>query len=482
MEDVKFTHCPFWIQIHGLPIEKMTRANAELMGRRFGQLLAVESSHDGILLGRSFLRVRAAIKLDDPLPKGFFLRRKPGCGNDLWISYKYEKLTDFCYACGRIGHENKICKFVSREAGERSGYGPELRTGRVRQSTIPIEEIRQQVDEAEARVNLLLQQRPIAHYGDDDARDNGDAGERVRTTQNIPRPLGMRQPRSPAYTDVLDGTGGNTTMEKGTTSSPLSSIRLGFINSDPLKSTLLSSTQIVSDPPDSFHIPNLSLGLNNSPKANPHPAHSTNTAHHYFVTEPPDSPKTLSLKPFAEPNTLTMGYNPPNSLNSPIPSPSNQKTITQIADVSLVKVFNSLTIKRKIQEDVEEPHRSKILRLCAPENNPTNQNDPPSITKSTPRKNPSPSTRTKTTHLLRRSPRKLIPLSSSIGNGLNADNIHETEDALYEINIGQEYESQGGDTRKMFIEAARDYEENEADLSKNGKGLVAGPKQPHPQC
>ncbi|KAF7149567.1 hypothetical protein RHSIM_Rhsim02G0238400 [Rhododendron simsii] len=132
--------------IHGLPIEKMNKTNAELMGRRFGQLLAVESSHDRILLGRSFLRVRAAIKLDDPLPKGFFLRRKPGCGKDLWISYKYEKLTDFCYDCGRIGHENKNCKFVSREAGERSGYGPELRTGRARQSAIPIEEIRQQVD------------------------------------------------------------------------------------------------------------------------------------------------------------------------------------------------------------------------------------------------------------------------------------------------------------------------------------------------
>ncbi|KAF7153142.1 hypothetical protein RHSIM_Rhsim01G0175100 [Rhododendron simsii] len=166
--DIVFTHCPFWIQIHGLPVEKMNRANAELMGRGFGRLLAVENSHDGILLGRSFLRVKAETKLDDPLPKGFFLRRKSGY-DDLWISYKFKKLTNYCYACGRIGHENKNCKFVSREAGERSGYGPELRTGRrVRQAAIPIEEIRQQVDEAEVRVNLLLQRRPIAH-------DDGDA-------------------------------------------------------------------------------------------------------------------------------------------------------------------------------------------------------------------------------------------------------------------------------------------------------------------
>lgn len=53
VEDLEFSHCPFWIQIHGLPVEKMTRANAELIGKRLGKLLAVETSHDGILLGRS---------------------------------------------------------------------------------------------------------------------------------------------------------------------------------------------------------------------------------------------------------------------------------------------------------------------------------------------------------------------------------------------------------------------------------------------
>lgn len=51
----------------------MTRANAEIIGRRFGKLLAVETSADGVLLGRSFLRVRAAVKIIDPLPKGFWL-------------------------------------------------------------------------------------------------------------------------------------------------------------------------------------------------------------------------------------------------------------------------------------------------------------------------------------------------------------------------------------------------------------------------
>lgn len=198
VEDVEFSQCPFWIQIHGLPVEKMTRANAELIGKCLGKLLAVETSHDGILLGRSFLRVRAAIKVSDPLPKGFWLRRKPEGGDDIWISYKFEKLIDFCYACGRLGHENKGCRFATREDGPNSGYGPGLRTGRVRQSAIPIEEIRQEVDEAKIRVENLLRSRPEVKSGLSTARISDAPPSRVvptRTVRNDSVPTGSPQSR-----------------------------------------------------------------------------------------------------------------------------------------------------------------------------------------------------------------------------------------------------------------------------------------------
>lgn len=270
--------------------------------------------------------------------------------------------------------------------------------------------------------------------------------------QNIPHPLGMGQPRSPAYASVLDGTGGKTTIETGTTPSSLSPILLEFGNINPLKSTFLPSTQIGSDPPNSVNIPGLPLGLNNSPKPTPHPAQTTNIAHHYFVTEPPESPKSLSSNPFAEPSALTVNLSPHNSPTSPNPSTSNQKTLTHIADVSLVEVFNSLAIKRKAQDDVEEPHRSKILCLCAPDSKPTSQTNPLPITKPTPRKNPSLTTKTKTPHLLRRSPRKSIPLSTSNGNGLDVGNTHGAEDALCEVFIDQEFDGQEGDTRMVPTE------------------------------
>ncbi|KAH7850237.1 hypothetical protein Vadar_029677 [Vaccinium darrowii] len=141
VSELDFSLCPFWVQIHGLPIEKMSRANAEIIGNCIGNLLAIEVSHGGLLLDRSFLRVKVEVNTNLPLPKGFWLKRCGSSPTDLWISYKYEKLPDFCYACGRIGHENRNCKFVSRETRDISGYGPELRTGKARKADTIVHEV-----------------------------------------------------------------------------------------------------------------------------------------------------------------------------------------------------------------------------------------------------------------------------------------------------------------------------------------------------
>lgn len=35
ISEMDFSRCPFWVLIHRLPIEKMSRANAEIIGNRF---------------------------------------------------------------------------------------------------------------------------------------------------------------------------------------------------------------------------------------------------------------------------------------------------------------------------------------------------------------------------------------------------------------------------------------------------------------
>ncbi|KAL7243136.1 hypothetical protein ACSBR1_015537 [Camellia fascicularis] len=137
-EDLDFRWSPFWVQIHGLPFGKMTRAHGEVIGNRIGRLVEVEAPSDGLLLHRSFLRLRVEVDVTKPLLQGFILYRcncSGPVGDGVKVYYKYEKLTKFCYDCGRIGHDNLSCKFVSREDGRNSDYGPNQRTGPARSVT-----------------------------------------------------------------------------------------------------------------------------------------------------------------------------------------------------------------------------------------------------------------------------------------------------------------------------------------------------------
>ncbi|KAF7150852.1 hypothetical protein RHSIM_Rhsim02G0125600 [Rhododendron simsii] len=154
------------------------KANAEIIGRRFGKLIAIEAAPNTMLLSRSFLRVKVEINISQPPPKGFWLRGKTG--KDLWISYLYERLPDFCYACGRIGHDNRGCRFTLRGAEGQSGYGPKLRTGRARKIAVPIEEIIYPEEETEDRAGNPRSRRSELQLEDDtgvgaDGRARGDS-------------------------------------------------------------------------------------------------------------------------------------------------------------------------------------------------------------------------------------------------------------------------------------------------------------------
>jgi hypothetical protein len=60
---------------------------------------------DDIGWGRS-LRIRVVIDLFKPLDRGRALELS---GVSCWVPFKYEKLSSFCYRCGRIFHYPKGC-------------------------------------------------------------------------------------------------------------------------------------------------------------------------------------------------------------------------------------------------------------------------------------------------------------------------------------------------------------------------------------
>ena len=76
---------------------------------------------------RSFLRFRVTINVTQPLTTGFWVpRREKG---NVWVCLKYERLQGYCYNCGRIGHDQKICKaakVMSLCNPQLTRYGPGL--------------------------------------------------------------------------------------------------------------------------------------------------------------------------------------------------------------------------------------------------------------------------------------------------------------------------------------------------------------------
>ncbi|OMO77512.1 Zinc knuckle CX2CX4HX4C [Corchorus olitorius] len=124
------TDAPSIGEIHNLPREMMTKSNGEKIGRNLGTVIEVEEPRGSFGLNRGFLRVKVSIDFKKPLLARFWF---PCKANDRrWAELQYEKLGDYCYECGRLGHKGKFCKFRSAEIEGRKLYGPHLRIGLVR--------------------------------------------------------------------------------------------------------------------------------------------------------------------------------------------------------------------------------------------------------------------------------------------------------------------------------------------------------------
>lgn len=120
-EELQLSFSPFWVQVHGLPLNYITKENGLKIGQVLGKFLYVYGNvFDGKDFCRKFLRIRAILDVTKPLLCGFWVRRA-GL-SDIWIEFKYENLGIFCYKCGRIGNYYKSCKFPAVKAK----FGPWL--------------------------------------------------------------------------------------------------------------------------------------------------------------------------------------------------------------------------------------------------------------------------------------------------------------------------------------------------------------------
>ena len=72
-----------------------------------------------------FMRIRVDIPIDKPLRRGGNVVNSDG--DKFWVTFKYERLPNFCFLCGILGHDKKHCSGFQGKAEGHRQYGDWLR-------------------------------------------------------------------------------------------------------------------------------------------------------------------------------------------------------------------------------------------------------------------------------------------------------------------------------------------------------------------
>ena len=103
IHELDFSTVYFWVQIHNIPFSLMTTEVAVSLGESIGKVTL--PSKDYVMHGGEFMRVRVAVNVLEPLCRG----RRVTLNDDSngWVSFRYERLPNFCFWCGHLDHMDK---------------------------------------------------------------------------------------------------------------------------------------------------------------------------------------------------------------------------------------------------------------------------------------------------------------------------------------------------------------------------------------
>lgn len=106
LDEIDLKWCPFWVQIFDLPSNRMNEDNAGKISDYIGRYLHLEDDPLPHCAHR-FLRIRFSVNSASPLVPGCHIKKEDGTRK--WISFKYERLPEFCYSCGLLDHMESAC-------------------------------------------------------------------------------------------------------------------------------------------------------------------------------------------------------------------------------------------------------------------------------------------------------------------------------------------------------------------------------------
>ncbi|XP_073017758.1 uncharacterized protein [Primulina eburnea] len=113
---MSFTEISIWIQCYNLPLIFLHKDFLEKLGNHLGVVEEIDTKENGFAMGR-YARVKVRIDISKPLKQHIRLSLASD-EDEVFVIFSYERLPDFCYNCGIIGHSFRNCDVDPQEKGK----------------------------------------------------------------------------------------------------------------------------------------------------------------------------------------------------------------------------------------------------------------------------------------------------------------------------------------------------------------------------
>lgn len=111
--DMSFDEMPIWVQCHNVSFAFMQSNILHNIGSKIGKVLEVEAGADGMCAGR-YARIRMMIDISKSLQQGIWVQPENSL-EEICIILLYERLPNFCFECGKLGHVKRGCEEKGKE-------------------------------------------------------------------------------------------------------------------------------------------------------------------------------------------------------------------------------------------------------------------------------------------------------------------------------------------------------------------------------
>lgn len=125
--DVVFSKFTTWIQCHNLPLVCMNPIMVRRIAEHVGNVEEIDTGDGGNCLGQ-YARVRVTRDLNKPLQRCVGIMVGEDSEKHI-ILIRYERLPDYCSACGRVGHVVRHCDDTKVDK-QKNSFGTWLRATR----------------------------------------------------------------------------------------------------------------------------------------------------------------------------------------------------------------------------------------------------------------------------------------------------------------------------------------------------------------